>query len=233
MIVKLTFNVPAFRAIILILLLLFANGKEQGKVNRDICPTTTITLCAREVLQEIRTTANQIHPLTLQIEENIHRRDPNKVTLENNIIYKTTILNITFPSSKTHDQFMHMNNIDKSDLVHLIKEADYAVSYLYKSIVNLRQAETASKEDGDNALFHRIEQLLEEGMICNYRDILHTYAEKWSSTNDIDGIEVGRTRKRDITSCIYHTQIVITVRLLRQWMELINYTVDILEKKLL
>lgn len=114
----------------------------------------------------------------------------------------------------------------------MIKEEDYATSYLYKSVINLRNASSLSKHDWDET-FDNIQTTLQEEMICNYRSVLQVYAETWSSTERIHGLSVGRTQKRQITSLAYHTYVIITLRLLRQWMQSIDNIIMNLDKKLL
>ncbi|CAF0755597.1 unnamed protein product [Adineta ricciae] len=150
---------------------LSANSEQSVNIDNTICGgPPSVIICVQRTLDEIATAAKNIHSLTIQIEQNVRQRDPNTLTLQNHIINKLSSINNSLPSSKTHQQFMIMNNIDKSDLVHLMKEQDYAASYLYKSVDDIRH--------------------------------------------------------------LHYTQMMITVRLLRQWMDLISEILDKLEGKL-
>lgn len=113
----------------------------------------------------------------------------------------------------------------------MIKEEYYAVSYLYNSIQNLRHIQSVFGTEIDD-LFDTIQITLQEKMICNYRSVLQVYSECWLSIDDINSIHLGRIRKREITSSIYHTHAIITVRLLRQWMVSIENIIDNLDNKL-
>ena len=120
----------------------------------------------------------------------------------------------------------------QSDLIHLMKEQDYATSYLYKSVNNIRQLRSMSENDEVQDLFDRIQVILQEDMICSYRNILHVFGEGYASMENMAGVQLGRVRKRELTTLMHHTQMMITVRLLRQWMDLISEILDELEGKL-
>ena len=113
-----------------------------------------------------------------------------------------------------------------------MKEQDYAASYLYKSVDNIQHLQSMPANDEVHDLFDRIQVILQEEMICSYRNILHVFAEGYASMNNMVGVQLARMRKRELTTLMHHTQMMITVRLLRQWMDLISEIVDKLEGKL-
>ncbi|CAF1029404.1 unnamed protein product [Adineta ricciae] len=155
------------------MLLLSANSEELVNIDNTICGgPPSVIICVQRTLNEIATAANNIHSLTIRIEQNIHQRDPNTLTLQNHIINKLSNINNSLPSSKTHQQFMIMNNIDKSDLIHLMKEQDYAVSFLYKSVDNIRHLQSMSENDEVDDPFDRIqsEQRTDDDHMCRIND---------------------------------------------------------------
>ena len=115
--------------------------------------------------------------------------------------------------------------------MHLIKEQYYAVSYLYKSIRNVRHTKSIYGRDYDD-LFTVIEITLQEHMICNYRSVRRVYGEHDLSIDEINGIQLHRIQKRELTSLTYRAYAIITLRLLSQWMESIENMINNLEHKL-
>ncbi|CAF4004820.1 unnamed protein product [Adineta steineri] len=202
------------------------------ETEEKMCGPYTEILCVKDVLTEIRNASKDIHELANKIERIIYERDPNKVSLENYINHQLTTLRLTFPISINHEQFFQLNNIDRSDLVHLMKEEYNAVRYLFKSIMNLQNAQSISKGEHDG-LFDDVQKLFREKILCNYRSILRVYGENGSPIKDIHGIEVKRIQKRQVASFVYNTYSIITVRLLRQWMDSIENIIENLTNKLL
>ena len=130
-----------FRILICVLtvnLFSLANSEVPVNIDNTICGgPPSVIICVQRTLNEIATAAKNIHSLTIQIEQNIvstlassspsnthtndhtassllqYQRDPNTHTLQNQIINELSNINTSLPASKTHQQFMIMNNIDK------------------------------------------------------------------------------------------------------------------------
>jgi hypothetical protein len=108
----------------------------------------------------------------------------------------------------------------------LIQEENSAISYLYKSIKNLLQTGSMWSPSIDTE-FQKLSSLLQNRLLCNYRNILDVYSETWLSINDINGIQ-----PRNITSISYNTYSVVIIQLLRQWIQHIDIFVVNIQSKL-
>ncbi len=75
--------------------------------------------------------------------------------------------------------------------------------------------------------FQKLSSLLQNRLLCNYRNILDVYSETWLSINDINGIQ-----PRNITSISYNTYSVVIIQLLRQWIQHIDIFVVNIQSKL-
>jgi hypothetical protein len=81
--------------------------------------------------------------------------------------------------------------------------------------------------------FKKILHVIQKNIICNYRNIFHVYSETWLTIDEISGIEITKTRKRNAPSVLHPIYSIIVTRLLHEWMNNVN-NVDVnIESKLL
>ena len=88
--------------------------------------------------------------------------------------------------------------------------------------------------DGDSRVdsqFKKISDILRKDIICNYRNILHVYSASWLSIDQINGISISKTRKRNAPSFVYGSHTIILIKLLREWINNTNgFVVNIVTK---
>ncbi len=110
-------------------------------------------------------------------------------------------------------------------MIHLLNEENYAFSYLYNSIENTVNIVSLTTDE----LFRNILKILREDILCNYRNILHTYSENWISLDRIPALKIFNGKPR---SFMYYTHSIVITRLLRRWIEHTNDTINMLQTKL-
>jgi hypothetical protein len=108
----------------------------------------------------------------------------------------------------------------------LIKEENYAFSYLYNSINNILKMENVFRIPIDES-FKNISNILRKNILCNYRNILHVYSEVWIDPDKISGLQI-----RNVTSFVHNTYSIVIARLLRRWIERTDYTINNFESRL-
>jgi hypothetical protein len=114
----------------------------------------------------------------------------------------------------------------------LIKEENDAFNYLYNSIENILKLDYIFS-DLMNKFFKKISNILRTNILCKYRNIFHVYSEPWLSTDQIDGYQLEKTRKRNAPSFVYNSHSMIVSRLLHEWINHTNNLVVNIESKLL
>ncbi len=69
-------------------------------------------------------------------------------------------------------------------------------------------------------------------ILCNYRNILHVYSATWLSIDEINGIQILKTRKRTAPSLVYNGHSIIVIKLLQEWIKNVNEFVTTIQSKL-
>ncbi|CAF1403238.1 unnamed protein product [Rotaria sp. Silwood1] len=213
-------------------MLLSVNGEQNKKTDENICGIITHILCIKDLLTNITTAAKDIRKTAIELEQKIFQQDQTKLRLLTNIQDKRAILRSTFPTSDYHLQLLTMNNIDKEDFIHLIKEQYFAIGYLYNSLQNLRYIQSTLGKQFDN-LFNQTQTILQKDILCNYMNILRVYSENWSTIDQINGIDITETQMHELSSLEYNSYLIIIVQLISKWMRCIKDVIDTLEYKLI
>jgi hypothetical protein len=84
----------------------------------------------------------------------------------------------------------------------------------------------------DPHLFKNISSIVRKEILCNYRNILYVYSATWVSIDQINGIPVLKTRKRNAPSLIYGSYSIVTIKLLQEWINNIGEFVGSIKFKL-
>lgn len=79
--------------------------------------------------------------------------------------------------------------------------------------------------------FEKILNIIRTNVLCNYRNILHVYSQPWVSIEKTDGIQISKTRKRNVSPFKHNAYSIVVTKLLRKWIKNINYVSDNIESK--
>ncbi|UJR17022.1 hypothetical protein I4U23_003920 [Adineta vaga] len=206
-------------------------GKKEEKKGDNLCPTVPNVLCVRDVLREILFSAGIVKNNANEIEQFILRYEPNEELLNSHIKSKSKTIESTLPKSKNHQQYTNLTSIAKIDLINLVQEEVNAFNYIYKSIENvLKQGNIF--ETSTERLFKQILTNIQENILCPYRSVLNVYSATPASINEVNGIEIAASKKKDLwSSFLYNVNSIITARLIQNWVDHTDNFISNLEKK--
>ncbi|UJR21986.1 hypothetical protein I4U23_025054 [Adineta vaga] len=207
-------------------------GYHHKKTSDGLCPEIRTVLCFKDVVNNIANNAKDINNVAHQIKQQI-RKESSHLDLDGYIAHKMDSLRDFLPQSKYHHQFKSVqNNINRTDLLNLLKEQNFAYTYLYNSIKSVLKLENIFAPSIDKS-FKTILYNIQKNILCNYRNIFYTYSEFVSSVDDISGIPIANRRKRHAPSVMHNSYSMIIVELLNEWMKHVESFVKNLETKLL
>jgi len=62
--------------------------------------------------------------------------------------------------------------------------------------------------------FKKIVNILQRNILCKYRNILYVYSKTWLTIDEIQGIQILKTRKRTVSSFLHNSYSIIVTLLL-------------------
>ncbi|CAF1378620.1 unnamed protein product [Rotaria sordida] len=148
---------------------------HNKRTHYGFCKVTGTTLCVENHLIEIAKSANTIVPTLVEVEKDIIDIEKHNGKFNEYIEYAMKQIATRLPTHHYSHRFFNQNNIDQTELIHLLKENHNAMMFYYNSINDILESNSLFRHE-ITSLLRMIPPILKDDVICNYQLVLRIYS---------------------------------------------------------